>query len=68
MNVITVSRPPRKRNYHNSPSLNRTRRVRPRQDQKPEWQDMAEVLLFALIALISTWPLLAAVDAVVGLK
>jgi hypothetical protein len=29
---------------------------------------MAEVLLFALIAVISTWPLLAAVDAVVGLK
>ena len=68
MNVITVSRPRRKRNHHHTPPLNRTRRVPSRQYCKPEWQERAEVLVFALIALVSTWPLLAACEALAGLR
>jgi len=67
MNVITVSRPARKRNRHHVPPLNRTRRLR-WQRHKQEWQELVEVLLFAVFAFVSAWPVLAAFDAVTALK
>ena len=68
MNVMTVSRPLRKRQTLPSLSPNRTRIIITPSRKEWDWQDLAEVLLFGLIALVSSWPVLAAFDAIVALK